>query len=79
MYGPRMQHAAAAVATWTEKLDPDVPPIEKSIARDRDLLIINPDPFPLGPDGHREPATWRSVVHVRRAQDNPPPRSRTSG
>ena len=25
------------------------------IARDRDLLIINPDPLPLGPDLHREP------------------------
>jgi hypothetical protein len=32
-----------------------VPPVEEAITRDRDLLITNPDPLPLGPDGHREP------------------------
>lgn|SRR6516162_8116858 len=50
-----MQYAAAAGAAWAEKLDSVVPPVEEAIARDRDLLIINPDPLPLGPDGHREP------------------------
>jgi len=50
-----VQYAAAAVAAGTEKFDPDVPPVEETIARDRDLLIINPDPLPLDPDGHREP------------------------
>jgi len=50
-----MQYAAAAGAAWAEKLDSVVPPVEEPIARDRDLLIINPDPLPLGPDGHREP------------------------
>ena len=38
-----------------EKLDSNVPPVEESIARDRDLLIINPNSPPLGPDGHRDP------------------------
>ena len=50
-----MQYAAATAAARTEKFDSNVPPVEESIARDRDLLIINPDPFPLGPDGHRKP------------------------
>jgi len=50
-----VQDAAAAAASWAEKLDANVPPVEETIARDRDLLIINPDPFPFGPDGHREP------------------------
>src|SRR5262249_35268892 len=49
--GTRVQHAAARA----EKLDPNVSPVEKAIAHDRDLLIINPDSFPLGPDRHREP------------------------
>ena len=47
----RVQYAAARA----EKLDPNISPVEKAIAHDRDLLIINPDSFPLGPDGHREP------------------------
>jgi hypothetical protein len=50
-----MQDAAAPAAARTEKFDSNVPPVEEAIARDRDLLIINPDPFPLGPDGHRKP------------------------
>src|SRR5262249_15346804 len=37
------------------KLDPNVPTVEETIARDRDLLIINPDPFPLGPNRHCKP------------------------
>ena len=47
----RVQYAAARA----EKLDPNISPVEKAIAHDRDLLIINPDSFPLGPDRHREP------------------------
>ena len=50
-----MQYAAAAVAGRAEKLDPHALPVEEGIAHDRDPLIINPNPLPLGPDGHREP------------------------
>jgi len=52
---PRVQYAAASSATWTEKFDPNVPSVEEAIARDRDLLIINPDSLPFGSDRHREP------------------------
>jgi hypothetical protein len=48
MRQPRLQAGA-------EKLDSNMPSVEESIARARDPLIINPDSFPLGPDGHREP------------------------
>lgn len=51
----RVQYAAASIAGRAEKLDSNVPPVEETIARDRDLLIINPNPLPLGPDRHREP------------------------
>src|SRR5262245_17521527 len=50
-----MQYAAATGAAGTEKLNPDVPPVEKAIARDLHFLIVNPDPLLLGPDGHCEP------------------------
>jgi hypothetical protein len=50
-----VQYAAAAVASRAEKLDSNMPPVEETIASDRDLLIINPNPLPLNPDGHREP------------------------
>ena len=50
-----MQYAATTVAGRAEKLDSNVPPVEESIPRDCHFLIINPNPFPLGPDGHRKP------------------------
>jgi len=64
-----VQYAAPPAAGGAEKLDPNVPPIEESIARQHDLLIADPKSFPLSPDRHHQPAAGpaRNFARVEHA------------
>jgi hypothetical protein len=62
MYGHARAVCGSRRCKRSRELDPNVPPIEEMIARDRDLLITNPNPLPLGPDDHREPVAGPAEI-----------------